>query len=1083
MSKFKIILIICVFICSNLMPQKAFSALPNTTVEGSPYSFEDSIPKSWSAYQGGSTTLSNSHFKLGSKSLKWNFTSGSALRITNPIGLPTAPGMVFWIYNEKPSTTSVKFNLWRNGLISKSFNYDINFKGWRCFWYVFNEYGFANLKGPDMVELKSNGTGSGSLFFDAVEFSTLATAWRVGDIHIGYMPTAYDLVKPYTNPRPIATQLPTDEELTGIQTIAKRCQEVFMGSGKYATNTYMQSKKARVKAIADWELNPSGSFNKYAISAQPDGTQRGIGLFSLNVPYKPTFSSDASPTLASLALDYKVNNAVAHREKCLQLLDYMYDQGWAGGSGLGINVADLLRLTPYFISVVLLQDDIKALGPDRMNREAKTLDWWSIYGNIFKANLPLGGENSDALRNVTPGKLAYVLLEPDPVKQLQAMKAFKSFLELNLAEHSGSGDFIKPDGSAYHHGFAYNMGYCPNALYAAAYFIYMLHDTPFAVSESIFNGVRKALITMYNQSYFYTAPESTHGRFFGQGGLLPIPPALAWMALSKPDDLELMSIAKRMCNFSNSEFTNYTANSLHSVQNSVGALEACLAVKENTKVSAAKEPQLTTYLPFSGLFISRHKGWLLTIKGCSKYLNDFEGGLNENTYGRFGGWGYQEISNETLGYKSYTTPSKSWDWTRFPGTTARRLTLESLRYDAGKDKPTRRPFDEVFLGGVNVNDSVGMFAFKFHDCCKDSTSRFRKSTFAFANVFLNLGTDIVNRDTSCDAETTLFQDLQSPKLDVPTVLSIPVTSPVSIDLGTIKNKVLIRNGGGVNYIVYPYGGGVLNVMRQSQTNNDHTGAPMTSANYDVAVINHGKAPVNKSYRYMTLLGIPSEKVQSVYMGDNSPIEIRQQDRNAHVVYHRELKTYGYAVFESNLQFSTGILKSSLRPVIMMVEYLDNNLVKVIISDPDLNRDITNSEALTQPIDINVSLRGNYELVSGSERAACCTDGQTSTITDITIDGKANVYILRDKNTTSINTLKTYDFQVFPNPIKDKLYYKTDINCSFDLRLYDQVGKLVLQKKEINSISGEISLSGIQSGHYVLKVSFQNGFTKVFIIKK
>ena len=66
------------------------------------------------------------------------------------------------------------------------------------------------------------------------------------------------------------------------------------------------------------------------------------------------------------------------------------------------------------------------------------------------------------------------------------------------------------------------------------------------------------------------------------------------------------------------------------------------------------------------------------------------------------------------------------------------------------------------------------------------------------------------------------------------------------------------------------------------------------------------------------------------------------------------------------------------------------------------------------------------------------------------------------------------FNVYPNPAKEVLYVvippdENDSPDSWDIRLFDSMGRLVLHQKGSSNIN-ELSLSGVKNGYYILRVA-------------
>jgi chondroitin-sulfate-ABC endolyase/exolyase len=1046
--------------------------------EGNPYTFE-TMPSEWAAYLGGSIEQSDVHYKHLNNSLKWNWSAGSSLRVTKPVGIDKAPGMCYWIYNETPSTTPIRFNLYKNGVVIKSFDYDINFKGWRAFWYNFSgDGGIALANNPDMVEMKStSATNSGTLFIDCVSFSSLVTWERMNDLHMSackQSSSISDIVGIYKTTRPVATVLPTAAEQSAINLIAQRWENFLLGSGKYVQNAQMIQK---MSAVSSYMNSCKSNFEKYQIVRQADGTVSGMGLFNDNGGFSPKFTDINQDGIMGVSLDFRLKGNTSSKQKALDLFDYYADQGWAAGSSMGCVRFETLRFEGYCHSLFLMRKELAALGNTGYEEKLKTLYWMASCGKLFQTNQRLG-ENTDNIRATTVGILAYVLMENDPAKQLQAVKAFQNYINNALLVTEDSGDMIKPDGSAYHHDFTYNSEYASQGLYQGALYYYLFRDTPFALSEQTYNNLKMVLKKWNLHSSNLGFPTSTGGRFPSSGaGMASMVGAYAYLAMAKPEDTEMVALAKRMCQLNNSNVianyvTSFTTRITH--MNSIGALETMLDVNA-LSTPAASEPQTSDFLPFSGMLLSRYNGWLVAIKGFSKYIVDYEFISPSNYYGRYLSNDHIQIWNEKSNLNSCTIYN-SWDWARFPGTTAKYLPTDVLCFNATRGDKERNYSDDYFLGGTVLNDSVSMFSNRLHDNANDKSFKAYKSNFLFANTLVSLGTNVNCTDATYNVETTLFQDLQngtSPQINGANWSSTGTTS-----LTGATNTVL-KNCWGNTYIVYPYGGGSLEIRRQTQTTKGAYNETVPSGNYDLAYINHGIAPANKGYRYITVLGGNQSKTD-LLAGANSPIEIVQQDNNAHIVCHNQLGVTSYSAFVANATFTTGIIASTVRPFVGILKENTDGTIDLSLSDPDLNRP---TGGKTTNVTLSITLRGNYQLVEGNSALTFTKLAGTATISQICKNGATYKIKLRNLDYSAVEDVTTNKVSVFPNPVADQLKItSTNSNYPLTLNLLDVNGRQLMNEL-MTSNNYEFNTSELAKGVYFLKIQDKNGSKVHKIVKK
>jgi len=972
--------------------------------EGTPYTFEQ-MPAGWSVVGGGNIANSKNHYKHLDTSLKWDWVANSTLQVTTPVGSTTAGGMYWWVYNETPSTTPITFSLYKGSTLIKTFNYGINFKGWRAFWYSYSrDAGISNTaNNPDKIVVKSSTTNTGTLYFDCVEFSNLLTWTEMNDMQISGLnqsPAVRDFLGIYNTPRPTTNVTPTSQQSADINTIAQRWEDWLLGTGSYSTDANMQTKMTKVNQYIN---SCKANYNSYNINKLPNGIVQGVGIYNDGVGYTPKFLDINQGCIMGLALDYRKNGSAESKDKALNIFDYFYDQGWAAGSAMGSIRLENLRYEGLFHSLFLMRNELKALGTVRYQQELNSMYWMALGGKLFQTGQPLG-ENTDDIRATFIGLLAYVLMENDPAKQLHAIEAMKNYVNNALAKTESDLDMIKMDGSGYHHEMSYNSEYATQGVYVGALYYYLFRNTQFALSNDSYNNLKLVLQKWNLMSSDHHIPVSTGGRFPNNDGALGVAfGASVYLALANPSDMEMKSLAKRTCSIDNeyiqASFVNNFSTAITHV-NSIGALECILALNAQS-VTAASEPQGADYMPFSGLLVSRQNDWLVSIKGFSNYIIDYECISPNNFMGKYLSNGHIQIWNEQQKLNSCSL-NNSWDWSRFPGTTAKYLPMNLLKFDATRGDKERNVSDEKFLGGTVLNDSVSMFSNKIHDNANDLSFRVNKSNFVFGNTLVSLGTNITDTDTGYDIETTLFQDMQGTNPIVPKLNGTDVGVTTSVALTGSTNSI-IKNSWGNSYIVHPYGGGSLEIRRQSQTtvNSDYVATP--SNNYDVAYINHGKAPSNKGYRYLTVLGKTDAEVNTL-AGASSPIEFLQQDNYAHVVRNNQLGITGYAVFASNATLSVGKLASTVRPVIAMIKENADDTLDIALSDPDMNR-----QSNGYPLDVNLSvtLNGSYRFISSVPNSTISIANNKTTITQVCRNGASYQYKIGPKLTQTISISGNY----------------------------------------------------------------------------
>ena len=135
----------------------------------------------------------------------------------------------------------------------------------------------------------------------------------------------------------------------------------------------------------------------------------------------------------------------------------------------------------------------------------------------------------------------------------------------------------------------------------------------------------------------------------------------------------------------------------------------------------AKKAQIEPAVPqtghwvqnFAAFSIHRRKGWVVTVKGFSRYVWDFESSTTQNVYGMYQSHGALQISNSEESLNAYDA-QHGWDWTRVPGTTTIKLSLNEMMLPKKRYYQPSRFVGGVVLTSENPRLANGVFAMRFH---------------------------------------------------------------------------------------------------------------------------------------------------------------------------------------------------------------------------------------------------------------------------------------------------------------------------------------------------------------------------------
>ncbi len=979
------------------------------------YDFEEaSLPSAYQADSGSQLSLSTRHYKSGRQSLMWSWQHGGRLLFTDP-----APernkrltGFRAWVYNEQAFEDAVlTFSFGTESELSANnpryqFQFGLNFTGWRAMWVDLREdAGNASYQGrkngrATAFEIGSpNNISSGSVYLDLMEM-VREVKHAAADPQIPFVSGGIDNARGGRNreyrwslntlPGPVPEEI-TEEERRAFQTIARRYETWVLGNG--VKTDMREPVRIRLDALANSIQNGHRNLKRYQIQRE-DNVILGQPLFASRSPNRPGFESVFQEVLLRLVLDYRLNGDSELRDDLLDLFDYLHDQGWTADSGLGTLVHEFMRIAGYAHAVFLMREDLRATG--RLEREALTLEWHSMFGEVYEESWD-PGTNADFLRTVAMYRLLRVLMMEDTPEKVAMMRCYLAWLDNALSIAPGWLDTIKPDYSGFHHRGIYANAYAPNAFHVASILVYLLRDTPFAVADDKRENVKQALLTTRVMANTYDISTALNGRYpFRTRLAIKLIPAYMYAALSyTPVDVELSGAFMRLWN-PKSELQ--IKDLLQKVSASIMYLDTPGSAQMMADFAEAGHALESTpsghwTLPYGALSIHRRDAWMVSMKGWSKYVWDYESsGSGHNQLGRYLSYGSMLIyaSGDPVGREASGIVPEGWDWSMWPGTTVIRLSHAELN----NKKRDRNFSDETFVGGINLKGQNGIFALKLHDTEHNTSFRAVKTVFCFDDVLVCLGSGIENDDGGHATVTPLFQ--ASISEDRPTGVNEESVRAIPYEfVGTAGQTAWVMDSRGNGYVIPD--GGDLWVQRQVQTPGDFgKGGGGGTGTFELAYLDHGSAPQDASYHYAVLVQRSPDRVSA--FAQSPEYDVWRQDRHAHIVHHWDLKTTGYALFSKDARPKKGLILSVSLPSSVMIREVDDGLL-LSVADPDFgwnrtiqnphrqNRElITNQPSMSRTV--NVTLRGKWRLDSVYDLARAEIRSDQTVVEFTCQDGKA-----------------------------------------------------------------------------------------------
>jgi chondroitin-sulfate-ABC endolyase/exolyase len=1064
------------------------------------YSFEDIVPAEWNSVTNGTLGISLDHFKEGQNSLKWNWNAGSVITVNNPdtlnVNSKNSNGAIWaWVYNATPRTDSLRFNFSNAaGKVLAGFNFRLNFSGWRFMWVCFGrdlKYSYTTGNELTKMSIVAPPTGSGNLYFDMVEtVPTSSINWhRYSDFQYNVLETGAELRNKAYNQTVDISNVNLNDTVVA-NTIKERVFTWFTGNTAYSTDPVYTSRYNALLGRINMYKNSSWSYNQtLLLTRQADNTIHafnkadgaGVGLHGDMIGYKLMFN-DINAFLTELGQDVAINNASdkVQLQRTIDFLDWMYDQGYAEGSGLGTGLTQL-RCSgfpfAFFLIHKYITDDVQ------YERYMKAIRW--IVADTY-AN---PGASADEIRGSTLSKLIYALCIKDPVKRVAELQSFKKHLENAVAIAPGYFGLVKPDYSVYHHNMGYYSEYGDDAIHQSAMVMYFLRETKYALSPTTYTNIKKATLNIAEVSSNYIVPASVSGRFPGNGkNVTDLLQAIAYIGLSSTTlDDEVVNIFNRLYSPSNTDVASLIGGSGVGIQYTLGPGGAVALIDYKKKITgiAAKPALFTKYLPYSGLFAANKNDWAISIKGFSKYIIDFECINNEGRYLRYLSYGHMQIMSAARQLNNYTY-DKSFDWIHFPGTTTINWPLSKIdTRGAGNNSKERNFHDETFLGGVTMNENMGMFSMNMHDNVFNNTFRARKSVFYFGNMLYCMGSGIANNDAANATHTTLFQNLSGTSL---LVNNAAVTSSYSQPTTAVQ---IVKNSWGNNYIVFP-GTSTLSVQKRNQTGFNPSGVATPTTSYEIAWLDHGVKPTNAKYNYAMLLQNEIAMTNALTSTTNPAIRVLRQETDAHIIQNTLSNTYAYSFFQALSNINTlygGIVNSVSKPCVIMATTNSNGSVDLSFSNPDLNRPAY-SEATANTagaaVLTTITLTGNYILSNAPAEVTLAnqTNG-TCIISFNALNGANYKATITDINSGIAEVEFSNAVKIYPNPATDILNIEigAELNAN-SISIFTPIGQQLMNKQVEKGTNHQvIDINGLMKGVYFMNISSDKlSATKLFVKK-
>ncbi|MFL9829331.1 polysaccharide lyase family 8 super-sandwich domain-containing protein [Flavobacterium sp. ST-87] len=742
-----------------------------------------------------------------------------------------------------------------------------------------------------------------------------------------------------------------------------------------------------------------------------------------NFKHQALFTNLGEKHLASMVFLYQIKgpknnpNPAYHRkslrDSIFMIFDYIKAKGVSGKSdfnyeisGQDVSARVALRTSAYATSILLMKDELKAVGTFKHHMEAlNTLTAYIAPDFGTKIGIPgyptNPGMNSDMIRAGSQQRLCYIFAQEDSSKdKVINMEFFRRFYNTALQISGGWHDCIKPDFITFHHRGVYANSYGLSALLQASVLNMILKSTVYELDKLAQSNLKNAIMNYAKFSTDFTMPRGITGRFPKNTSFSDLLPAFANLFQADPiGNLDAGQEFKRLWNLTSEETKTELIKSSGVSLIMVNGLAGMQIMNDVlSKVSEGK-PIMEGHFgfPYAGLSVHKYKGYQASVKGTSKNVWHYENSDKNNLYGQYSSAGAMELL--TLGVPK--TPEtngltlEGYDWAHVAGTTVANVPFTEMA------KSEAREFNgKAFLAHASL-DNQGVFAIDYKDYNLDTEMTALKSYFFFNDKILCLGSDIKNTNGTHPIHTTLFQ----------TSYGTNNKSIVNGKTETGNDYIFDQTSGGVwatdangNGYVLPKA--VVNnnnvvITRGKQTSfNENSKTATSTGNFTKAYINHGVAPTSATYRYAVWL---KGETNTKDLADNFSkyFNVIQQDEKAHVAQYVPDSIFGYVVFDSSAKFNADVVKNVDKPSVIMTQKITGGNLKISLTNPNLgllkedeNPDWntiskTPSFLYRKPVteEVNLNIIGKWILKKAVTGVTTTVNGTDTKITFSTVNGK------------------------------------------------------------------------------------------------
>ena len=920
-------------------------------------SFETtSAPAHW-ATTNGSLSTSTDHYKLGAKSLKWDWNANAVITVSNLQNNGLVPSQVgdfyfnmfrMWVYNTAAITSQplrVEFYD-NNNTLQAYYDFQINFTGWRAAStsYKYEMSGVKNSSNITTMKIKAPTSGSGTFFFDFIDYTMARNTSRSADYQLPFITLDNDehwgdIMYFQSLPKLLLTT-PTAQELTDLTAIKQTYNNVIKGS---APNTSAVN-------------NAITKYNAQNIT-YVGGIVKGKPLYGKDYANADNIQA-VEDFIVTFARDYAYSSSTTSKDYFLNTVRYLLDQGYADGSAMETihHIGYSFRNIPMAIHLMKTELETEGLW----TQAQKMVEWYTALDGIWEptaSSSDMDGANTRSLL-----RLGACLYKTTDAEKVQYLKGFKNYIENFLTLIPKEGQGMKIDFTGFHHN-TYYPGYAFLGYNSLAEVVRYISGSQFAISTTKKEILKNTLLLARVVGASGDIPNSLSGR--NPFAAVPIKNGLKNLGLASPVDTDLLKAYNYM----------YGSDS------------------QTSAYGNETPPSGFWQINFANLGVYRQSNWVADIKGFNKYFWGSEIYSTDNRYGRYQNYGAVEVMYKG-GYINSRLNINGWDWRKTPGATTKHLSYSDLlAANSRQDETTDSNFSASLRFGSKANYYIdqklegeyGVFGMDFTQknisSTHDTAFKFKKSVFCFDGKLICLGSNI-NSATGLIA-TNLFQNyLSSTSVPINENNTAVTTFPYNTTLSSTTKNWLI-DAANTGYFVKS--GNSVIIDRVNQDSPSETGnGTLTNGNFASAYISHGTAPSNAGYEYVIIPGTNTTDMATFSANmDNTTTafyEVIQKNQTAHIVKYNDM--YGYVLFGAGNYGTTTPIKNNDTPCLVMAKQTGGNLTLSVVS-PDLKFASNNGNSQVTTIDITIN--GEWSVNSSSGGTVSATVNTEGTL--LTIEAK------------------------------------------------------------------------------------------------